>query len=82
MPILHLTELDSDIESFILKKQPYALEGIKDRLEKIKEQHSTPQLERVLDKIQIALLPPPSNEPDEDMNLLIPLLDKLENKLL
>jgi hypothetical protein len=77
---MSLVELEKCIDEYQITVQ---LLGIKQRLEKIKEMETTPQLDRVLEKINDKLVKPePAIEPIiNDMTMLGPLLDKLEAKL-
>ena len=77
---MSFVELEKCIDEYQITVQ---LLGIKQRLEKIKETETTPQLDRVLEKINNKLVKPElAIEPIiNDMTMLGTLLDKLEAKL-
>ena len=83
MPNFYLKGLEDAIDAY--KTNPAQIQGgqllgIKERLDKIKEVDTTPQLNRVLEKINEILFPP---EPivNDTIEMVTPLLDKLEMKL-
>jgi hypothetical protein len=83
MPNFYLKDLESAIDAY--KTNPAQIQsgqllGIKERLDNIKEVDTTPQLNRVLEKINEILFPP---EPivNDTIEMVGPLLDKLEMKL-
>lgn len=77
-----LADLERCIDEYSQSK--YQLLGIRQRLDRIRETDTTPQLDRVLEKINSMLVRPISViEPiiNDDITMLSPLLDKLEMKL-
>jgi hypothetical protein len=82
MPDFKLADLERCIDEYNQSK--YQLLGIKQRLDRIRETDTTPQLDRVLEKMNSMLVLPISViEPivSDDITMVAPLLDKLEMKL-
>ena len=83
MPNFYLLELENAIDAYknVSFRPPNGqLLGIKESLDKIKEVDTTPQLDRVLEKIN-EILYPPQPIVNDTIEMLAPLLDKLEMKL-
>jgi hypothetical protein len=83
MPNFYLSDLEIAIDKYknVSSQSPNGqLLGIKERLDKIKEVDTTPQLDRVLEKIN-EILYPPQPIVNDTIEMLAPLLDKLEMKL-
>jgi hypothetical protein len=77
-----LADLEKCIDEYTQSK--YQLLGIKQRLDRIKETDTTPQLDRIIEKINSMLVRPiPIIEPivNDTIEMVGPLLDKLEMKL-
>lgn len=86
MPDFKLAELEICIDDFIASSPQsyFQLVGIKQRLDRINETETTPQLERVLEKINSLLVRPTlfiEHSVNDDITMIAPLLDKLEMKL-
>ena len=81
MLLSYLEELEGMINNLefcspMLKK--VFIGQVKDKLEKIKELETSPQLESLLNKINTEIFPTPI-QPTVDINLLSPILEKIES---